>query len=88
MITSFKDIARACVNHFSGLFKEENRAINVEVVKMATLSPMLVYKDDNVILMEEVSKGELHEVLHYFQKENIIKLNGWHVKFFRVFMKF
>jgi hypothetical protein len=57
MITSFKDIARACVNHFSGLFKEENGVIIAKLVKMATFFPKFVFEDDNVSLMEEVSKG-------------------------------
>jgi hypothetical protein len=39
------------VDHFNGIIKEDNRAIIVEVVKMATYFPSFVSKEDNVNLM-------------------------------------
>ena len=39
-------------------------------------------EDDNLSLMEEVTKGELKEVLHSFQKDKSPGPDGWTIEFF------
>jgi hypothetical protein len=53
------------------LFKAEERASIVEVVRLAQLFPRFVEEEDNRSLMEEVSEEELKEALHSFQKDKI-----------------
>jgi hypothetical protein len=45
-------------------------------------------KEDNRQLMEEVSKAELKEVLHSFQKDKIPGHDGWPIEFFLRFYEF
>jgi hypothetical protein len=59
IISSFKDLVRVGVNDFIGLFKEDSRAIIVEVVKMETFFCRFIFKDDNVSLIEAISKEDL-----------------------------
>jgi len=49
---------------------------------MATLFPSFVSEDDNVNLMEELSKEEIQEVLQTFKKDKIPNSDKWHVEFF------
>jgi hypothetical protein len=49
---------------------------------LAQLFPGFVEEEDNRSLMEEVSKEELKEALHSFQKEKILGLDGWPIEFF------
>jgi hypothetical protein len=45
-------------------------------------------EEDNKALMEEVSEDELKEVLHSFQKDKILGLDGWSMDFFVGFFDF
>jgi len=83
--TSFEYISNSGLEHFVDVYKEESTTTIVEVVKMATFFPSFVNEEENESLLEEVSKDELHEVLHSFQKNKSPCLDSWHVEFFMGF---
>jgi hypothetical protein len=53
-------------NHFNEIFKENERVTIAEVVRMTTFFPSFVFEDDNISLMEFMSKKELLKLLHSF----------------------
>jgi hypothetical protein len=59
LASNFEDIEYTMVDNFNGLFKQDNRSTLVEVVRMDTLFPRFITKEDNVSILEEVSKVEL-----------------------------
>eukprot|EP01018_Ginkgo_biloba_P039380 Gb_12932 [translate_table: standard] len=65
----FEDVAKAGVEHFSSLFKAEERVSIAEVIRMAQVYPCFVNEEDNLSVMEPVSKEELLDALHSFQKD-------------------
>jgi hypothetical protein len=79
---SFEGMERLGKIHFQDLFRAENQARIEEVVRMAQLFPRFVDKEDNRLLMEEVSEEELKEVLHSFQKDKSPGPYGWTIEFF------
>jgi hypothetical protein len=64
------------------VYKVDDRATIVEVVNMGTFFPGFVSKEDNVCLMEVVSKEELQEVFHIFQKYKSPSPYQWPMEFF------
>jgi hypothetical protein len=84
VVTSFEDIERTRVEHFEGIYKEERRAIILEVVKMTSFFPNFVSVENNENLMEEVSKEELQEVLIVSKKEKIQSSMGGQLNFLGV----
>ena len=79
---TFDGMARLGVEHFKNLFKEHAQMSIAEVIRTAQLFLRFVEEDDNVVLMEEVTEGELKEVLHSFQKEKSLGPDGWTIEFF------
>lgn len=75
--SSFKDLENGGVEHFKRIFNEDNRTSIVEVVIQATYFPRFVTKKDNARIMRNVSKEEIQYVLHSFQKDKILSLDGW-----------
>jgi hypothetical protein len=51
------------------------------------LFPKFVEEEDNEMFMVEVTKGELTEVLHSFQRDKILGLDGWPIEFYLGFYK-
>jgi len=64
--SSFKDLENGGVEHFKGIFNEDNRTSIVEVVIQATYFPRFITEKDNARIMRKVSKEELQYVLHSF----------------------
>eukprot|EP01018_Ginkgo_biloba_P032904 Gb_28853 [translate_table: standard] len=78
----FEDVAKARVKHFSSLFKDEERVSIAEAIRMTQFYPRFVNEEDNLSVMESVSKEELLDALHSFQKDKSPRPDGWPVEFF------
>ena len=79
---TFEGMASTGVEHFKSLFKALAQVSIAEVIRTAQLFPRFVEEDDNLSLMEEVTKGELKEVLQSFQKDKSPGPDGWTIEFF------
>ena len=77
-----KDVSKDGVEYFKDIFKEDARASNTEVVKMAIVFPHFVSKEYNEILGAMVTKEEFHVVLQSFKKDKSPGLNKWAVEMF------
>jgi hypothetical protein len=80
--TSFEDLARIGKDHFERIYKDDNKVNIVDIIHMTYFFLSFVLEEDNGILMEEVSKAELKDVLHRFQKDKSPSPDGWLVEFF------
>lgn len=70
------------VKHFKNLFKAQRETSITKILQISQLFSRFVEEGDNEDLMVEVSKGELLEVLHSFQKEKRLGPNGWPIEFY------
>jgi hypothetical protein len=64
--TCFQDISKLLVDYFEGIYKEDSGASISKVVRMTSSFPSFVEEEDNVRLLEVVSKDKLQEVMHSF----------------------
>ena len=70
------------VEHFKKLYKEPIQSSLAKVIRIAQVFPRFVEEEDNLALMEEISEGEIKAILQSFQKDKILGLYGWTIKFF------
>jgi hypothetical protein len=75
-------MARIGKEYFQTLFKVDQMESMADIVRMALFFPRFFGEDENISLIEEVSKEELKEVLHSFQKYKIPGPDGWTIEFF------
>jgi len=85
---NYEDIAKCGVEHFKGIYKEDERVIIVEVIRKTYLFPRFIVEEDNNNILEELSKDKLYILLHSLQKDKILSPNGWSVEFSYGFMIF
>jgi hypothetical protein len=81
-VFTFEELARLGKIHFSSLFKADNWSSMENLVRSTGYFPGFVDEDTNKGLMEEVTKDELKEVLHGFQKEKTPGSDSWSLEFF------
>ena len=86
-VMGFGNVARAGVNNFNNLFKEDEGASIYLLVRSCTTHPLFVNEEQNNELMEEVSLEELKEAINSMQKGKSHGLDGWPVEFFIFFME-
>lgn len=72
----FNDLVALGVGHFKTLFKAPPEATIAEVIQVERVSPIFFEEEDNDILMDSVTKGEVDGVLKSIQKEKIPVPNG------------
>jgi hypothetical protein len=87
-VSSFKDLAHACIQHFQSLFKESDVANIREIMKVVRLFPRFFNDEMNEIMESEVTKEELKVVLGTFKKAKSPSLDGWTMEFFLRFYDF
>ena len=58
-----------------------------EIIQIAQLFPHFAKEGENVSLMEEVSMEELKEVIHSFQHDKSLGLDGWTIEFYLGFFE-
>ena len=87
-MSSFEGLADLGVRYFGDLFSAQPGANIAEVIRVAQLFPRFVDEEENRSLMGEVSMEELSRVLHSFQKDKSLGLDGWPVEFFLGFFEF
>eukprot|EP01018_Ginkgo_biloba_P018081 Gb_04379 [translate_table: standard] len=75
-----KDLAALGVQHFSGIFKEPDRANLGEIIKVVTYFLRMVGDEDNAMLYREITKEELLVVLNALQKEKSPGPDEWSVE--------
>lgn len=80
--TCFQDITKHRVDYFEGIYKKDSRASTGKLVRMTSFFLILEKKRDNARLLKEVSKDELLQVKHSFEKDKFFGSNGWRTKFF------
>jgi hypothetical protein len=80
--SSFEDLTQLGTNHFKNLFKADEQVSIDAIVQLALFFPRFVEEVDNRELMEEVTKEELKEVIHSFQKDKSPGPDGWSMDFF------
>eukprot|EP01018_Ginkgo_biloba_P004890 Gb_27684 [translate_table: standard] len=85
VVSGFEDLSKVGVEHFESTYKEENWAFIVEVIHMTSFFPRFVGEEDNEIILKEISKKEILEVLQGLQKGEIPGPDWWTVKFFLAF---
>jgi hypothetical protein len=81
-VSSFEGLSRLGKENFQNLFKEEARHSVIYIVRISLYFPRFFEEEENRALMEEISKEEMKEVLHSFQKDKISGLDGWTVELF------
>jgi hypothetical protein len=72
------------VEYFTNIFKAQCETSIAEILQISQLFPSFVEQEDNKDLMAEVSKGELLEVVHSFQKDKSLGPDGWPIEFYLV----
>jgi len=70
-VSSFLDLATMGVNHFKNLIHADEEVIIAEIIQTAHPFPCFLYENENLDLMEKVSKEELKVILQNFQKDKI-----------------
>ena len=78
----FEELAETEVEHFQNLFKAPAGANIAEIMSIAQAFPRFVGEEENLSLMEEVSKEELKVALQSFQKDKSPGPDGWTIEFF------
>ena len=58
------------------------------MLQIAQLFPWFVEEEDKQAVMEKITRGELSEVLHSFQKDESLGLDGWPTEFHLNFYDF
>lgn len=72
--------------HFQNIYKYWERVIIVEIIKLTYFFTIFVTKEQNVNLLEGVSKEALRLVLPSFKKDKSPNLDGWTIEFFLGFV--
>jgi hypothetical protein len=79
----FEDITHEGTSHFESLFKVDPR-VNIDtIIKVGILLPSFISLEDNKKLMEEIMKDELERIIHNFQKDTIMGLDGFPIDFYK-----
>jgi len=78
----FEGMAQVGIKHFQNIFKADGGVTIDAIVHIALYFPRFVEERDNRALMEEVTKEEVKEVLHRFQKYKSLEPDDWSIDFF------
>lgn len=86
---SLKDFAylseSGVIEHFKSIYTDLGHQDMLGMLQVIETFPLLLSQDQNQVLYREVSLEELNSALKAFQRDKILRLDGWPPEFFMDF---
>jgi hypothetical protein len=86
-VKGFKGPIKLGVQHFQHIYKEPVKENIGEIMKVVSYFPRMIEEEKNKSLFRVATKEELRRVLHTFQKDKSLGLDGWPAEFYLDFFE-